>query len=179
MSSEWQLSGRKCHVDARGQRRIARLLWTYWMTALGKIITHYNQAMQEMCRYGKSQFLLWHLGQVGNLWWTARNCGATLPCISRLLVCWEFFKHTLGPYSNGIHSQQISIQQRLLCDVMEWRSSKWSEECFQHPVESAKKKCLMSVEWISVSKCQSFFPNPYFETLITPFSDDLSVLPRT
>ncbi len=47
ISSEWQLCGRKCRVDVRGQRRMGRLVRDDRKAALTQITTRYNQGMQN------------------------------------------------------------------------------------------------------------------------------------
>jgi len=47
ISSEQQFSGWKCLVDARGQRRMARLLWADRKAIVTQRPTHYNQGMQK------------------------------------------------------------------------------------------------------------------------------------
>ncbi len=47
ISSEWQLCGRKCLVDVRGQRRMDRLVTDDRKTTVTQITTRYNQVMQN------------------------------------------------------------------------------------------------------------------------------------
>ncbi len=47
ISSERQLCGRKCLVDVRGQRRMARLVKDDRKTTVTQITTRYNQSMQN------------------------------------------------------------------------------------------------------------------------------------
>ncbi len=47
ISSEWQLCGRKCLVDVRGQRRMGRLVRDDRKTTVTQITTRYNQDMQN------------------------------------------------------------------------------------------------------------------------------------
>ncbi len=47
ISSEWQLCGRKCLVDVRGQRRMDRLVRDDRKTTATQITTRYNQGMQN------------------------------------------------------------------------------------------------------------------------------------
>ncbi len=47
ISSEWQLCGRQCLVDVRGQMRMGRLVRDDIKTTVTQIITHYNQDMQN------------------------------------------------------------------------------------------------------------------------------------
>ncbi len=47
ISSEWQLCGRQCLVDVRGQRRMDRLVRDDIKTTVTQIITHYNQELQN------------------------------------------------------------------------------------------------------------------------------------
>ena len=47
ISSEWQSSGPKCLVDARGQRRMARLVEDYRKATVTQITTQYNQGLQK------------------------------------------------------------------------------------------------------------------------------------
>ncbi len=47
ISSEWQLCGRKCLVDVRGQRRMDRLVRDDRKATLTQINTRYNQGMQN------------------------------------------------------------------------------------------------------------------------------------
>ncbi len=47
ISSERQLCGRKCLVDVRGQRRMARLVRDDRMATVTQITTRYNQGMQN------------------------------------------------------------------------------------------------------------------------------------
>ncbi len=46
ISSEWQLCGRKCLVDIRGQRRMGRLVRDDRKAAVTQITTRYSQCMQ-------------------------------------------------------------------------------------------------------------------------------------
>ncbi len=47
ISSEWQLCGRKCLVDVRGQRRMGRLVRDDRKATVTQITTRYNQGMQN------------------------------------------------------------------------------------------------------------------------------------
>ncbi len=47
ISSEWQLCGRKCLVDVRGQRIMGRLVRDDRKATVNQITTHYNQGMQN------------------------------------------------------------------------------------------------------------------------------------
>ncbi len=47
ISSEWQLCGRKCLVDVRGQRRMDRLVRDDRKATVTQITTRYNQSMQN------------------------------------------------------------------------------------------------------------------------------------
>ncbi len=47
ISSEWQLCGRKCLVDVRGQRRMGRLVRDDRKATITQITTTYNQGMQN------------------------------------------------------------------------------------------------------------------------------------
>ncbi|KAF7643371.1 hypothetical protein LDENG_00240420 [Lucifuga dentata] len=47
ISSERQFPGQKCLVDARGQRRMARLVQADRKATVTQINTHYNQGMQK------------------------------------------------------------------------------------------------------------------------------------
>ncbi len=47
ISSEWQLFGRKCLVDVRGQKRMGRLVRDDRKATLTQITTRYNQGMQN------------------------------------------------------------------------------------------------------------------------------------
>ncbi len=47
ISSEWQLCGRKCLVDVRGQRRMGRLVRDDRKDTVTQITTRYNQGMQN------------------------------------------------------------------------------------------------------------------------------------
>ncbi len=47
MSREWQLCGRKCLVDVRGQRRMGRLVRDDRKATVTQITTRYNQGMQN------------------------------------------------------------------------------------------------------------------------------------
>ncbi len=47
ISSEWQLCGRKCLVDVRGQRRMGRLVRDDRKTTVTQITTRYNQDLQN------------------------------------------------------------------------------------------------------------------------------------
>ncbi len=47
ISSERQLCGRKCLVDVRGQRRMARLVRDDRKATVTQITTRYNQGMQN------------------------------------------------------------------------------------------------------------------------------------
>ncbi len=47
ISSEWQLCGRKCFVDVRGQRRMGRLVRDDRKATVTQITTRYNQGMQN------------------------------------------------------------------------------------------------------------------------------------
>ncbi len=47
ISSEWQLCGRKCLVDVRGQRRMGRLVRDDRKATVTQITTCYNQGMQN------------------------------------------------------------------------------------------------------------------------------------
>ncbi len=47
ISSEWQLCGRKCLVDVRGQRRMNRLVRDDRKATVSQITTRYNQGMQN------------------------------------------------------------------------------------------------------------------------------------
>ncbi len=47
ISSEWQLCGRKCLVDIRGQRRMGRLVRDYRKATVTQITTRYNQGIQN------------------------------------------------------------------------------------------------------------------------------------
>uniref|UniRef100_A0AAR2LKA7 Transposase Tc1-like domain-containing protein n=1 Tax=Pygocentrus nattereri TaxID=42514 RepID=A0AAR2LKA7_PYGNA len=46
-SDEWQLCGRKCLVDVRGQRRMGRLVQDDRKATVTQITTCYNQGMQN------------------------------------------------------------------------------------------------------------------------------------
>uniref|UniRef100_A0AAZ1XE72 Transposase Tc1-like domain-containing protein n=1 Tax=Oreochromis aureus TaxID=47969 RepID=A0AAZ1XE72_OREAU len=48
ISSEWQFSGRKCLVDARGQRRMARLLRAIRKAAVTQITTCYGMQKSQV-----------------------------------------------------------------------------------------------------------------------------------
>ncbi len=47
ISSEWQLCGRKCLVNVRGQRRMGRLVRDDRKATVTQITTRYNQCMQN------------------------------------------------------------------------------------------------------------------------------------
>ncbi len=47
ISSEWQLCGRKCFVDVRGQRRMDRLVRDDRKATVTQITSRYNQDMQN------------------------------------------------------------------------------------------------------------------------------------
>jgi len=46
-SNMWQSCGRKCLVDARGQRRMGRMLQADRRATLTEITTRYNRGMQQ------------------------------------------------------------------------------------------------------------------------------------
>ncbi len=47
ISSDWQLCGRKCLVDVRGQRRMGRLVRDDRKATVTQITTRYNQGMKN------------------------------------------------------------------------------------------------------------------------------------
>lgn len=47
ISSEWQFCGRKCLVDAKGQRKMASLVWADRKATVTQITTRYNPDLQK------------------------------------------------------------------------------------------------------------------------------------
>lgn len=47
ISSEQQFSGRKCLIDAKGERRMARLVWDDRKSTVTQMTTRHNQGMQN------------------------------------------------------------------------------------------------------------------------------------
>ncbi len=79
ISSEWQLFGRKCLVDVRGQRRMGRQVRDDRKATVTQITTRYNQGMQNIISErttrrkniawpDESSFLLWHSDGRVRIW---------------------------------------------------------------------------------------------------------------
>ncbi len=61
--NDWQLCGRKCLVDVRGQRRMGRLVRDDRKATVTQITTRYNQGMQNTISEHTTH---WTLKQIGN-----------------------------------------------------------------------------------------------------------------
>ncbi len=61
ISNEWQFCGWKC-LEARHQRRMAKLIWDDRNATVTQITTHYNQAMQKSM---SENIACWTLKQMG------------------------------------------------------------------------------------------------------------------
>ncbi len=62
ISSEWQLCGRECLVDVRGQRRMGRLVRDDRKVTVTHITTHYNQSIKNTISEHTTR---WTLKQMG------------------------------------------------------------------------------------------------------------------
>ena len=120
ISSERQFCGRKCLVDARGQRRMARLVRADRKATVTQITTRYNRGMQKSISERTTRRTLRRMG------YSSRR-PHRVPLLSYLLMATSsritrhvikressqtgFLNMTMSSlYSNGLHSHQISIQ---------------------------------------------------------------------
>ncbi len=106
ISSEWQLCGRKCLVDVRGQRRMGRLVRDDRKTTVTQITTCYNQYMQNTISERTTRRTLKQMG------YSSRRTPLWVPLLSA---------------KNRKQSLQFT-QNHQNWTIEDWKNVAWSDE---------------------------------------------------
>ncbi len=137
ISSEWQLCGRKCLVDVRGQRRMDRLVRDDRKATVTQITTRYNQGMQNTISEHTTRRTLKQMGyssrrphRVPLL--SAKN-RKRRPHFTQAHQNW-----TIEDWKNVTWCDEYRFLQRHSDGRV--RIWKISEECFQHLVKSMPRR---------------------------------------
>uniref|UniRef100_A0AAR2IM34 Tc1-like transposase DDE domain-containing protein n=1 Tax=Pygocentrus nattereri TaxID=42514 RepID=A0AAR2IM34_PYGNA len=133
--SEWQLCGRKCLVDVRGQRRMGRLVRDDRKAKVTQITTRYNQGMQNTISERTTR-RRWKSGlqqqktTPGATSFTVLQWPPQSPDLNPIEHLWDVMEREI----RIIDVQPTNLQQLRGAIMSVW--TKISEECFQLLVES-------------------------------------------